>query len=55
MKPFNYQQDFANIDFRHSPERYQAAAAAIFKRYWGRLRADEDYLARKKAHQQAYG
>lgn len=33
----------------------KAAAAAIFKAYWDRLRADEDYLARKKAHQQKYG
>jgi len=33
----------------------KAAAAAIFKRYWDRIRADEDYLKRKKAHQQQYG
>ncbi|MDJ0034360.1 DUF4385 domain-containing protein [Pantoea allii] len=33
----------------------KAAAAAIFKAYWDRLRADDDYLARKKAHQQKYG
>lgn len=33
----------------------KAAAAAIFKAYWDRLRADEDYLQRKKAHQQLYG
>ncbi|CAJ0996122.1 hypothetical protein NVIRENTERO_02248 [Sodalis praecaptivus] len=33
----------------------KAAAAAIFKQYWDRLRADEDYLQRKKAHQQRYG
>lgn len=33
----------------------KAAAAAIFKTYWDRLRADEDYLTRKKAHQQLYG
>jgi len=33
----------------------KAAAAAIFKAYWDRLRADEDYLQRKKAHQQRYG
>ena len=33
----------------------KAAAAAIFKAYWDRLRADQDYLARKKAHQQLYG
>lgn len=33
----------------------KAAAAAIFKAYWDRLRADEDYLQRKKTHQQLYG
>ncbi|MFV9667681.1 DUF4385 domain-containing protein [Pantoea sp. KXB25] len=33
----------------------KAAAAAIFKSYWDRLREDEDYLRRKKAHQQRYG
>ncbi|MGK3140786.1 DUF4385 domain-containing protein [Pantoea sp. C2G6] len=33
----------------------KAAAAAIFKTYWDRIRADEDYLRRKKAHQQQYG
>ncbi|MGY8616738.1 DUF4385 domain-containing protein [Pantoea agglomerans] len=33
----------------------KAAAAAVFKDYWDKLRADEDYLRRKKAHQQQYG
>ncbi|MGP2483708.1 DUF4385 domain-containing protein [Pantoea eucalypti] len=33
----------------------KAAAAAIFKAYWDKLREDEDYLKRKKAHQQRYG
>ncbi|MBA2815026.1 DUF4385 domain-containing protein [Candidatus Pantoea persica] len=33
----------------------KAAAAAIFKGYWDRLREDEDYLARKQAHQKRYG
>lgn len=33
----------------------KAASAAIFKGYWDRIRADEDYLKRKKAHQQRYG
>lgn len=33
----------------------KAAAAAVFKQYWDRLRADEDYLRRKKQHQQQYG
>ncbi|AHF74119.1 hypothetical protein SOPEG_2320 [Candidatus Sodalis pierantonius str. SOPE] len=39
----------------HSNDPVKAAAAAIFKQYWDRLRADEDYLQRKKAHQQRYG
>ncbi len=33
----------------------KAAAAAIFKAEWDKLRADADYLARKKAHQAKYG
>ena len=33
----------------------KAEAATIFKKYWDTLRADEDYLRRKKAHQQKYG
>lgn len=33
----------------------KAAAAAIFKTYWDRLRDDKDYLTRKRAHQQQYG
>ncbi|WHQ74411.1 DUF4385 domain-containing protein [Pantoea sp. Lij88] len=33
----------------------KAAAAAVFKAYWDKLREDEDYLKRKKAHQQQYG
>ncbi|MDW8848039.1 DUF4385 domain-containing protein [Erwinia sp. MMLR14_017] len=33
----------------------KAAAAAIFKRCWDRLREDKDYLARKKKHQAEYG
>jgi len=33
----------------------KAAAAAVFKAYWDRLREDEDYLARKQAHQKLYG
>ncbi|WP_282498615.1 DUF4385 domain-containing protein [Pantoea stewartii] len=36
-------------------DEVKAAAAAIFKAYWDKLRADDDYLARKKAHQQKYG
>ncbi|AVR03579.1 DUF4385 domain-containing protein [Pluralibacter gergoviae] len=33
----------------------KAASAAIFKAEWDRLRADADYLARKKKHQAQYG
>ncbi|WP_034913693.1 MULTISPECIES: DUF4385 domain-containing protein [Erwinia] len=33
----------------------KAAAAAIFKAEWDKLRADADYLARKKKHQAAFG
>ena len=33
----------------------KAASAAIFKAEWDRLRADEDYIARKKKHQAQYG
>ena len=36
-------------------EKEKAAAAAIFKSCWDRLRADTDYLARKRAHQQQHG
>lgn len=32
----------------------KAAAAAIFKTCWDKLRADEDYLRRKKEHQKQY-
>ncbi|MDU4093837.1 MAG: DUF4385 domain-containing protein [Pantoea sp.] len=30
-------------------------SATIFKGYWDKIRADDDYLRRKKAHQQRYG
>lgn len=33
----------------------KAASAAIFKIEWDKLRADADYLARKKKHQAQYG
>lgn len=33
----------------------KAAAAAVFKAEWDRIRADEDYLQRKKKHQALYG
>ena len=48
-----YDADGNELPRGHDEEK--AAAAAIFKGYWDRLRADEDYLARKKAHQQKYG
>jgi hypothetical protein len=36
-------------------DEVKAEAAAIFKARWDEIRADEDYLRRKKAHQKAYG
>lgn len=33
----------------------KAESARIFKTYWDQLRADDDYLRRKKAHQKHYG
>lgn len=33
----------------------KAQSAQIFKDYWDRIREDEDYLKRKKAHQKEYG
>ncbi len=36
-------------------DQEKAASAAVFKEYWDRLRADADYLRRKKAHQVKYG
>lgn len=33
----------------------KAKSAEIFKEYWDRIREDEDYLVRKKAHQEKYG
>lgn len=33
----------------------KAAAAAVFKTWWDRIREDEDYLRRKKAHQEKWG
>lgn len=47
-----------DVDGKELPrtvEKEKAAAAAIFKACWDKLRADEDYLKRKKAHQQKYG
>ncbi|WP_413739209.1 DUF4385 domain-containing protein [Sodalis sp. RH21] len=36
-------------------DKQKADAAAVFKEYWDRLRADRDYLQRKKRHQRHYG
>ncbi|MCX8957332.1 DUF4385 domain-containing protein [Erwinia psidii] len=33
----------------------KAAAAAIFKASWDKIRADKDYLQRRKQHQKRYG
>lgn len=33
----------------------KAEAAAVFKACWDKIRADKDYLARKKKHQQDFG
>ncbi len=33
----------------------KAAAATVFKGWWDRIRADADYLRRKKAHQEKWG
>lgn len=33
----------------------KAESAAIFKAKWDEIRADEDYLQRKRAHQRRYG
>lgn len=48
-----YDADGKTLPWGRDEEK--AAAAAIFKGYWDKLRADEDYLARKRAHQQKYG
>jgi len=33
----------------------QAAAAAVFKTWWDKIRADDDYLKRKRVHQAKWG
>jgi len=33
----------------------KAAAAAVFKTWWDRIRADDDYLRRKREHQAKWG
>ncbi|WP_380181330.1 DUF4385 domain-containing protein [Kalamiella sp. sgz302252] len=48
-----YDEDRNVLPYHVNEEK--AAAAAIFKGYWDKLREDEDYLKRKKAHQAKYG
>ncbi|WP_058973370.1 DUF4385 domain-containing protein [Type-D symbiont of Plautia stali] len=47
--------DAEGKELPRTTEKEKAAAAAIFKSCWDRIRADTDYLARKRAHQQQYG
>jgi len=47
--------DEAGNELPRTTEKEKAAAAAVFKACWDKLRADTDYLARKRAHQQKYG
>lgn len=39
----------------HEIDAIKAESAAIVKANWDRIRVDEDYLKRKKAHQEKYG
>lgn len=48
-----YDADKKILPYQLNEEK--AAAAAVFKACWDRLREDKDYLARKKKHQQKYG
>ncbi|EGQ5287794.1 DUF4385 domain-containing protein [Enterobacter hormaechei] len=50
-KKYNEKRQVKPLD--HDPVK--AEAAAVFKTWWDKIRADEDYLQRKKAHQQAWG
>jgi len=47
--------DEGGNELPRTTEKEKAAAAAIFKSCWDRLRLDTDYLARKRAHQQKHG
>ena len=47
-------KDDGDIHDRQIDEE-KAESARIFKERWDQLRADEDYLKRKKAHQKQYG
>ncbi len=48
-----YNEDGSIKERDIDPEK--AKAAAVFKEYWDCIRADEDYIERKKAHQKLYG
>lgn len=48
-----YAKDKSELPYQLDKEKAQAAA--IFKDYWDKIRADSDYLARQKQHQQQYG
>lgn len=48
-----YNDDGSVKERQEEPEK--AAAAAIFKERWDTIREDEDYLRRKKEHQEKYG
>lgn len=43
------------VELPRGENKEKAASATIFKGYWDQLRQDQDYLARKKAHQARYG
>ncbi|SIT71511.1 DUF4385 domain-containing protein [Edaphobacillus lindanitolerans] len=48
-----YREDGSEHERTEDPVK--AESAAIFKEYWDRIRADSDYLLRKRAHQKKYG
>lgn len=48
-----YNQD-GSIKERHI-DAEKAESARIFKEFWDQIRADKDYLRRKKAHQREFG
>lgn len=48
-----YNEDGSIKERDINPEK--AKSAAIFKEYWDCIRADKDYIKRKKAHQKLYG
>ncbi|MBP2170556.1 hypothetical protein J2125_003748 [Erwinia toletana] len=48
-----YDADRQVLPYQLNEEK--ARAAAIFKAHWDQIRADNDYLTRKKQHQARYG